>query len=1551
MINFKSGDDLIKEYQRKLNDFSENYKNFLQALLKSVSFHELKENYSDSVFDLMSQHWLFFKSNKKNKFNINIKKIDIDLPEVHLEILYDDVPFILDSVRMLLQKRNLTISNIFSVKGMNVSRDTDGNFIEFKDKNHELIESSIVIKAHGFIDDEKIDYLKTDLLNLLESVYLVVNDFSEMKTFFTTLIEKIEENIDFLKWIVNEKFIFLGIDSAKIEDQSIDFKTVKGCPNLIKKTNQDLIKKIILSQKYCHLLKEKDESFIHRNAHYDVFYIRSGSIIYRIIGLFTSELYRDDVKTIPYLNEKINNVFQEVDIETHTYEGRILEQLISTINRQDLVYTDSSLFTKMMMEIYFIKERPVIKVIIVPDELKTFLVAYVFVPRDIFNSTLRNQCQNFLSEILNAKTFTFEPYFSESILARIRFEFRGDDLNFDYDSSQIENKIKEIAHGWLDQFYQSLINSYGIDEGKIYFRQYSSIFSANYKDFYRPKQAAADVKLMNILSKENPISLKIFKTKSSAQSQIRLKIFQLNQSLTLSDVLPILENFGFYIEKDRLFELTADNNKIWINDFLMQISSYDENNAENIFTEVTETFKNILQKKNENDKFNQLIISAELNRHQVRVLRALSKYIWQIGSAYSQSYVEDVCNQSPDLIKDLIFYFEVTFNPDLISDQRQLKLSILEHKINSNLDALTNLDADKILRRLFNVIQSIVRTNYFQRQSDNSKKSYVSFKFNPQKIEKMPLPVMKHEIFVHGYFVEGVHLRSSDIARGGLRWSDRFDDYRKEVLGLVKAQQVKNSIIVPAGAKGGFILKNQPAAQSREDYLQSGINAYKTFIRGLLDLTDNLKDNQIIKPMDTICLDQDDPYFVVAADKGTATFSDIANSIAQEYDYWLSDAFASGGSLGYDHKGIGITARGAFESVQNHLSDIGIDMNTTPFSCIGIGDMSGDVFGNGALCAQTMLLKGAFNHLDIFIDPNPDLKASYEERSRLFKIGRGSWSDYNSSLISQGGGVFSRKLKSISLTPEMKEMLRSEKDKMSPNELIHSLLQCEVDVIFNGGIGTYVKASFETDAEAADKQNDALRINADMLKAKIFVEGGNLGVTQRARIEFSKLGGIINTDTLDNSGGVDCSDHEVNLKILLDYLVQQGLYDQNDRNSLLKEMTEEVAQLVLKNNRDQNKVISISEFIAARDLSLHDQVIRELSKSGLLDRDLEFLPTKKEIESRKLMNKGLTRPELIVLLSYVKMELKWELSKQKIIEYPLIQQQLLREFPSKLIDSVKDNIYKHPLNNQITATMLANLIVNEMGIGFISRIKNETKANSLQITHAYLMVRDLFNSDLRRALIKGLPASVSKEYRFDLLLELSRLLYRATKWMLAHPKMMELFYHEVDFIKEVINKFQKTIKHNVLLESKKSFSIIKNYLNSDELTEVLVLTELLPALNLYVLSKDLSLKLEALLPIYSEFGKILNLTQIKLIIDTLSVNSQWDALARGNLRDDIDRYQTNLTRKFFNNKNTTSIQDWIKQHQETFNSWTELLNDFETQEKTLISCSVLIRFLESFLES
>ncbi len=1550
MINFKNGNDLIQQYQAKLNDSSDSLKFFLEALLKSISLHELKENYSDNIFELISSHWFFFKQTKKNKFNFNIKKIDTNFPEINVEVLYDDMPFILDSVRILLQRRNLTISNIFAAKSLAVDRDEHGNFIEIKNKHHGAMQSSIVIRAHGFIDDEKIEHLKIDLLNLLDSVYLVVHGFSEMKNLFENLIKKTQENFDFLEWVLNQKFIFLGIDVATVQEGFIDFKNLKGSPGLIKKTNQELVKKILESPSSWHLVKEKDQSFIHRNAHYDTFYIKNEQSIYRIIGLFTSEVYRDDLTKIPYLSKKVFNVFEEIDVKPHTYEGRILEQLISTINRHDVIYTESKIFTQMIMDIYFIKERPIIKVCIVPDELKTFLVAYVFVPRDVFNSTLRNQCQSLLSEMLNAQNFTFEPYFSESILARIRFEFRGDNLNFNFDVSQIENKIKEIAQGWLDQFYQSLIDSYDLEMGKIYFKQYSSVFSSNYKDFYRPKQAAADVRLMNMLSPENSLALKIFKTKSSADNQVRLKIFQLNHSLSLSDVLPILENFGFSIQKDRLFDLTADNNKIWINDFLMETSFYDEQNAETIFKEVTETFKNILEKTNENDRFNQLILTAQLNRYQVRVLRALTKYMWQIGSTYSQSYVEEVCNQSPELIKDLISYFEVTFNPALIADQKALKLNLLDHKITSNLDALTNLDADRILRRLFNIIQSIVRTNYFQ-SLDNNPKPYISFKFNPKQIEGMPLPVMKHEIFVHGYFVEGVHLRSGDVARGGLRWSDRFDDYRKEVLGLVKAQQVKNSIIVPSGAKGCFILKNQPTGQSRDEYLQAGVNAYKTFIRGLLDLTDNLKGKSVIKPKDTICLDQDDPYFVVAADKGTALFSDIANSIADEYEFWLSDAFASGGSVGYDHKGIGITARGAFESVQNHLSDIGIDMKTMPFTCVGIGDMSGDVFGNGALCAETMILKAAFNHLDIFIDPSPDLKISYEERKRLFKIGRGSWSDYNPSLISKGGGVFSRKLKSISLTPEMKEMLATEKDKMSPSELIHALLQCEVDIIFNGGIGTYVKATFETDSEVADKQNDALRINADMLKAKIFVEGGNLGVTQRGRIEFSKRGGIINTDTLDNSGGVDCSDHEVNLKILLDYLIQQGLYDKNSRNSFLKEMTEEVAQLVLKNNRDQNKVISMSEFIAARDLRLHEQVIQDLSKSGLLDRELEFLPNKKEIELRKSINKGLTRPELIVLLSYVKMQLKWELTKEKITEYPLMQKQLLREFPSQLINVVKDDIYKHPLNNQITATMIANLIVNQMGLGFIFRIKNETKASSLQVAHSYLMARELFNTESRRALIESLPASIPTHYRLELLLELGRLLYRSTKWLLAHPQTIELFYNEIDFIKDLIGKFQKSISNKELLESKASFGIISNHLNGDSLSQLLVLTELLPSLNLYQLAKQLNLGLEELLPVYTEFGNILNLNHLKLIIDTLPVASQWDALARGNLRDDLDHYQTHLTKKFFDTKDCTSVQGWIQRYEQTFNSWKQLLHDFETEEKTLISCSVLIRFLESFLAS
>ncbi len=713
-------------------------------------------------------------------------------------------------------------------------------------------------------------------------------------------------------------------------------------------------------------------------------------------------------------------------------------------------------------------------------------------------------------------------------------------------------------------------------------------------------------KKIESLTIENPLGMIFYRT---GKTGLRLKIFHNEHSIALSDVLPTLENMGLRINGERPHEIIfRDGRVVWLSDFDMEYATSKEIDVATLKDSFQDAFANIWLKNVEDDGFNRLVLEAQLNWRETTILRAYTKYLRQIGFTFSQDYVETALLNNAEIAKDLVNLFILRFSPENHGDTSELVA-----KIERAFEGVTSLDEDRILRRLLEIILATIRTNYFQKANDGHFKSYISFKFDPSLISDLPLPRPVYEIFVYSTRVEGVHLRGGKVARGGIRWSDRREDFRTEVLGLMKAQQVKNSVIVPVGAKGGFYPKQLPAEADRDAIMTEVVYSYSTFIRGLLDITDNIKNHKIIPPQDVVRYDDDDFYLVVAADKGTATFSDIANSIAKEYHFWLDDAFASGGSAGYDHKKMGITARGAWESLKRHFRELEINPDETDFTVVGIGDMSGDVFGNGMLLSKHIRLVGAFDHRHIFVDPTPDAQASFNERKRLFSLPRSSWADYNPALISPGGGVFNRSAKSIKISPELKAALNIKKDQLVPNDLIRAMLTAPVDLLWNGGIGTFVKASFETHADAGDRTTDGIRVDGNELTARVVCEGGNLGFTQNARIEYSLKGGIIYTDFIDNSAGVDCSDHEVNIKILLNKLVMDGGMTLKQRNSLLEKMTNEVAELVLRDNYEQTQMLSLENSVATLTTDLFRRLMNELEKKDRLNRQLEFLPDEKNI--------------------------------------------------------------------------------------------------------------------------------------------------------------------------------------------------------------------------------------------------------------------------------------------------------------------------------------------------
>ncbi len=893
---------------------------------------------------------------------------------------------------------------------------------------------------------------------------------------------------------------------------------------------------------------------------------------------------------------------------------------------------------------------------------------------------------------------------------------------------------------------------------------------AAYQEHFTTEQTEYDLAHLTALNKNSPVSLRFYTPQLQKEDELRFKIYSAGEHVVLSDVIPILENMGMRVLGEHPYQITkADGDIYWISDFKVSHPSSDAQPIETTAPLLQQTFDQIWSGQAESDPFNQLIILTGLNWREVAILRAYARYIKQLRFGFSQPFLAETLATNKSLTKQLIDLFHTRFNPTDTGNSQE-KAEAIEHSILQSLESVASLDHDRILRRFLTVIQATVRTNFYQRSSAGRFNDYFSFKLNPHLIQDIPLPKPKFEFFVYSPRVEGVHLRTGPVSRGGLRWSDRMEDYRTEVLGLVKAQQVKNSVIVPTGAKGCFIAKKLPINGTREELQAEGIACYQTYIRGLLDLTDNLEKDRVIAPADVVRHDEDDTYLVVAADKGTASFSDIANELSQQYGYWLGDAFASGGSQGYDHKKMGITARGAWESVKCHFLEKGLNTQTETFSVIGIGDMAGDVFGNGMLLSESIQLLAAFNHQHIFIDPTPDTARSFQERKRIFELPRSSWLDYNRELISLGGGIFSRSSKSITITPEMQKAFDIKATRLSPNELITALLKAPVDMLWNGGIGTYVKASSESHADVGDKANESLRINGSELRCKVVGEGGNLGLTQKGRIEYGLNGGAVNTDFIDNAGGVDCSDHEVNIKILLNEQISQGNLNIEDRNSLLSDMTDEVATLVLKNNYRQALALRLAEEKSTERVDDHIRLIKRLEKTGKLNRALEFLPNEKSLLRRKAEGSGLTRPELSVLISYVKIELKQALSSSWLTQDEGFAKEINTAFPATLQARFPVAIQQHRLSQEIIATQIANDLVNRMGITYADKMQSATGASYSQIAAAYLCVREIYDIEKQWQEIESLDGTVAASVQSQMYTDLINLIRRASHWFLRHHR-------------------------------------------------------------------------------------------------------------------------------------------------------------------------------------
>ncbi|MEM9782305.1 MAG: NAD-glutamate dehydrogenase [Pseudomonadota bacterium] len=1298
-------------------------------------------------------------------------------PHSIIEIVNDDMPFLVDSMTVLLSDRGLGIHALIHPV-LQVVRDGDGNrsapdaAVGGEPRAESIMQFQVdqIGTAEGLAD------LQDAVIAMLADVRAATADWRPMldrlaeatvrleRSLGTTQGDSTREAIAFLTWLGDNHFTFLGCrrfepraegSPLPVEGSGLglmrdpDYSVMRDTAGNVTHWTAEMAE-LRAERDPVLILKANRRSTVHRGSHFDVIavadYDEDGQVVAEeiFVGLFTSAAYNRSPHTIPLLREKVGRVIARAGLDPRGHDGKALDNVLEKYPRDELFQsTDEQLFTNARGVLSLVT-RPRTRLFTRPDRFGRFVSCLAYVPRERYTTELRLRIGEIISQAVKGRVAAWEPSFDMEALARVHFVVAlTDGLSESFEAATVEAAVIDATRSWADRLCEALVESHGEHEGHRLHRRYGLAFRSAYRESVAVSAALGDVDKLNRLGPESPLGLHFYRRLEDPDTLIRFKMFHYRKSVPLSDCLPVLEHMGFKVLSEEPHKMKVDGINHWIHDFEMRAQSGEAIDLTKLRTKLEAAFAAIWAGQVDDDPLNRLTLLGCIDHGAVDILRAYARFLRQARIPYSTTYIEDALAEYPAIARDLIALFMARFDPQTGAD-RETRLADCGRRaaeIETALDQVPSLDVDRILRRILNAMLATLRTNAFQPGADGRPKAYVSFKFDCAALDDLPLPRPWREIFVYAPWVEGVHLRGGPVARGGLRWSDRKEDYRTEVLGLVKAQQVKNAVIVPVGSKGGFLPKMLPAGGTREEIQQEAIRCYRTFLSGLLDITDNLVQGEVAPPDHVIRYDDDDPYLVVAADKGTATFSDIANALARDYGFWLDDAFASGGSNGYDHKGMGITAKGAWEAVKRHFRELGHDTQAEPFSVIGCGDMSGDVFGNGMLLSNQIRLVAAFDHRDIFIDPDPDPAATFEERKRLFALGRSSWADYDKALISPGGGIFPRSAKSVALNDKIRALTGLAGDKVAPNTLINALLKAPCDLIWFGGIGTYIKAPEESAADVGDRANDAIRVDAGAVRARVIGEGANLGVTQRGRIALSRQGVKINTDAVDNSAGVDCSDHEVNIKIALGQVVQAGDMTDKQRNVLLAEMTDRVSDLVLATNYAQTRAITMAETRAVVRFEDHLRLMRGMEAKGHLNREVELLPSEEEIAERRQAGEGLSRPEIAVLLAYAKLTLFDDIVASHVPDDPYLDRWLVGYFPEALSGAHGEALSGHRLRREIIATVIANLAVNEGGLTLVNRVREETGSSTGEIVEAFVVAREVIDAD---SLIRGIDALDNK---------------------------------------------------------------------------------------------------------------------------------------------------------------------------------------------------------------
>jgi glutamate dehydrogenase len=1336
---------------------------------------------------------------------------------------------------------------------------------------------------------------------------------------------ELAERVAFLEWLADNHFTLLGCRDYRFNpDAGGEIAPVAGS-GLGVLTDEDArvlrhgsdrvsltpqIRDFLMQPDPLIITKSNERSLVHRRVHMDYIGVKlyddKGALTgeRRFVGLFTSGAYSRRPGEIPLLRLKVKNVTDRAGLVPNSHDGKALAHILDTFPRDELFQISEDELLHTALGALRLGERPKVRAFVRFDRFDRFVSALVYVPRDRYDTEAREAIHRILAEAFNGRMSAATPTIDDSALARVHYIVgRNEGPRPQIDIRAIEDRIRIAIRTWDDGFADALVARHGEAEGARLVEARAARFSAGYTGRFTPETAVADLEELEKLAGRSagpPIQARVWRKPDDAHDALRLKLYQLGEMMPLSASLPVFEDLGMKVIAEDSFSFTFRDDAgmthdCVVLDFLMERADQAMADIDEIGRPLEEAFHAIVAGDAESDGFNKLVIGAGLQWRDVTILRAAAKYLRQAAFAFSQAYVEQALARNPDIARLLVELFHVR-NVPTDEPRRDDKAKAVEMRIDQALHDVPSLDDDRIIRRLRNVIANVLRTNFYQ---DGART--LAVKLNSQKLDELPAPRPLVEIFVYSPEVEGVHLRFGKVARGGIRWSDRREDFRTEVLGLVKAQQVKNAVIVPVGAKGGFYPKQLPVNAARDEVQAAGVAAYKLFINSLLDVTDNLHhDGSVVAPKDCVRHDGDDPYLVVAADKGTATFSDIANGIAESRGFWLGDAFASGGSHGYDHKKMGITARGAWEAVKRHFREMGQDIRSTPFACIGVGDMSGDVFGNGMLLSKCTKLLAAFDHRHIFLDPDPDPVKSWDERKRMFDLPRSSWDDYDKKLISKGGGVYPRSLKEIPLSPEVKALTGLTQDRAAPSELMKALLKAPVDLLWFGGIGTYIKSTAQTNADAGDRANDAIRVSGSEVRAKVIGEGANLGVTQLGRIEYAFAGGRINTDAIDNSAGVDTSDHEVNLKILFSGPLRRGEMSPEARDALLVEMTDDVAAHVLQDNYDQTLTLSVGQARASKDLDAHGRFMRDLESRGRLDRAVEFLPDDAQLRVRAQSDKGLTRPELAVMLAYAKLDLKDELLASTLPDDPHFTAELASYFPDKAVEKFRGELESHRLRREIVTDVLANRIINLAGPVFVARMKEMTGATGAEVARTYVVAEGAFGLAALKKRVDELDGKVDAAMQTGMYTEIAELLRRLGLWFLANIPANADFASTIALyragLEELRGRFEGLVSPFEKEDTLARIAELEKAGVPHELADdigALPLFGTAPEIAQLARAKDLSVDLVA--GAYFAVGAEVGIDKLRGLSRRIQGAEHWDRLAIRRLNDDLFSAQRALT--------------------------------------------------------